>query len=223
VNAEGVVLETTDTLPGWAGVDIPRELARRLSVPCRADNDGNAAALAEATFGAGRGLDTVAMLTLGTGVGGGLVIGGRIFHGAGGMTATFGHLPVRPDGRRCACGARGCLEAYASAWAMRRARGGGEPDEVFRRARGGDPRARALVEAAADALGVALAQIAHAINPDVIVLGGGIARGFGALRGRAFRRYGELALARARETTAIRRARLGTAAGIVGAGLLARG
>ncbi len=222
VSAAGFVLETTDTMPGWDGTDIPAELASRLKRPVVADNDGNAATLAEARVGAGRGVATVAGLILGTGVGGGLVIDGRIFHGAGSMAATFGHIKVRDRGRRCACGAEGCLEAYASGWAFRRA-ADLEGREVFTRARGGDGTCQRLVDEAADAIGAAAAQIAHAINPDVIVIGGAIGTSFGRMESRALDRFRKLALSRAFTTTRLAAAELGPDAGIVGAAILASG
>jgi len=222
VSKDGIVPETTETMPEWDGVDLRHELGRRLARPVVADNDGNVATLAEARIGAGRGEAHVAGLILGTGVGGGLVIDGRVFHGAGSMAATFGHLKVRSGGRRCACGARGCLEAYASAWAFRRAVGL-EGREVFARAKTGDAKCQALVDEAADAIGAAAAQIAHAVNPDVIVVGGAIGRSFARMAPRAVARFGELALSRAFATTRITRAKLGADAGIVGAAMLAAG
>ncbi len=220
----GRVVLATDTTPGWAGVALADEIARRTALPCASDNDGHAAALAEARWGAGRGMRTVVALTLGTGVGGGVAIDGRVLHGAGFVAGTFGHLKVSVPGARpraCACGARGCLEAYASAWAMRRAPGGGEPREVFRRAREGDEGAQRIVDRAADALGAAFADIAHALNPDVIAIGGGIARGWRQLERRALARYIAVALPVASMSTRVVRSPLGTDAGILGAALLA--
>jgi glucokinase len=217
----GVVLETTETLPGWRDVPLARELASRVGVPCVIDNDANLAALGEATLGAGRGADPVVAFTLGTGVGGGIVIDGELLRGAGGMAANLGHLGVRPNGRRCACGARGCLEAYASAWALRR-RLGLDAREVFRRARRGDGRCRRALDDAADALGRAFADVANAINPEVIVVGGGLSRGLSRLRPGMLRAYEARALPVAGATTRIVRARYPLDAGVLGAAALAR-
>ncbi len=131
----GRVIAATETMPGWAGTELAAQLRRRAGLPCRVDNDGNAAALGEAAFGAGRGQKVFAMLTLGTGVGGGIVIDGRVLHGAGFMAGKLGHLKVKPGGRLCPCGARGCLEAYASASACRRAFPGKDERTVFSLAR----------------------------------------------------------------------------------------
>lgn len=221
VDEHGVVMETTATMPGWRGVDLAAELAARTGLPCAADNDGNAAALGEAIAGAGRGSRAVATLTLGTGVGGGLVVDGEIFHGAGAMAATFGHLKVRRGGRRCACGSRGCLEAYASAWAARQSLGI-DARAAFAAARSGDDAARRFVDEAARALGVAFADIAHSINPDVIVLTGGVSEGWARLSPLALETYRRHALTRAFATTRVVRGDLPRRAGVVGAAALAR-
>jgi len=218
VNARGLVVEATDTSPGWAGTDLPVELAARLALPCAADNDGNAAALGEVWFGAGRDVPWLAMLTLGTGVGGGLVRGGRIVHGAGSMAGTFGHLKVAAGGRRCACGVRGCLEAYASAWAFRRYEGG-EPREVFAAASDGDRGAQVAVRRAGEALGSALSDIAHVLNPDLVLVGGGIADGWEALEAHVRRRFAAATLGPA-QSTKLAPAGLGADAGIIGGALL---
>ena len=217
----GVVVETTDTMPRFEGLRLERELRDRLGVPVRCDNDGNCAALGEARLGAGRGARSVAMLTLGTGVGGGIVLDGEILRGAGDMAGKLGHIKVRHGGRRCACGARGCLEAYLSAWAFARI-DGREPREVFRAARTGEARAARIVRDAADALGTALADIANVINPDVIVIGGGMAPAMKLLGPHALARFAALALPRAHATTRVVRARLGAWSGAVGAAALHR-
>ena len=220
VDARGRVLETTDTMPGWDGTDIPAELARRTGLACVADNDGNAAALGEATWGVGRGAHLFAMLVLGTGVGGGIALGGEILHGAGSMAGTFGHLCVRPGGRTCACGARGCLEAYASAWAFRRY-AGADASEVFARAEAGDPAATRHVTDAARALGAGLAHIAHTLNPQVIAIGGGISRSWHLLAETAMETFNATTLGAARSSTKIAPAQLGPDAGLIGAAVMA--
>lgn len=215
----GLVLETTDTMPGFGGLDLARELEARTGAEIACDNDGNCAALCEAHLGVGRGAGSLAMLTLGTGVGGGLIVGGELVHGAGFMAGKLGHLKVRSGGRRCACGARGCLEAYLSAWALRRM-DDREPPQLVRDARAGEPRALELLHAGADALGTALSDIANTFNPEVIAVGGGLAAAWPVIGPRALDRYRALALPRAHETTRVRRAKAGAWAGVVGAALL---
>lgn len=227
IDAErGVVVAGTATTPEWEGTELAREMTARTGLACACDNDGNAAALGEARFGAGRGHRVVAVLTLGTGVGGGIVVDGRPLRGDGGMAGKLGHLLVRSGGRKCACEARGCLEAYASAWAMRRAaarrgRRGWDARDVFRAARAGDAVARALVDEAADAIGVAIGDIANAINPGVVAITGGIARGLPMMRARIDRAYRARALDAAYRTTRVVRSGLGGDAGMLGAAVVA--
>ena len=216
----GVVMSTTDTLPGFSGVPVAAELRRRIGVRVRMDNDANCAALGEARWGAGAGMRSMVMLTLGTGVGGGIVLDGALVRGAGHMAAKLGHLKVRPSGRRCPCGDRGCLEAYASAWAFRRAYGA-DAREMLAQAQRGEPRAQKLADDAAVALGTAFADIAHTMNPERIVVGGGIAAGFHLMRPRALAVYRARALPGAFATTRVVKAKLGAWSGVIGAAELA--
>jgi len=147
------------------------------------------------------------------------VIDGEVLRGDGFMAGHLGHLLVRRGGRRCACGARGCLEAYASNWALRRALGMDARDAV-RAARAGDGRAKRALDEAADALGTAFADIAHTVNPSVIAVGGGIGRGFRHFAPRALARFEDRALPGAVRSTRIVPAALGNDAGLVGATLL---
>jgi glucokinase len=222
ISHEGRVLASTETMRDWAGVDLPRELEARTSLRCVADNDGRTAAFGEALAGAARGERLVVGLTLGTGVGGGVVLDGRLVRGATGLAGAFGHVKVStsPDVRLCACGATGCLEAYASAWALRRATGL-DAREVFERAAEGDARCRAAVDEAGVSLGAGLAQIANALDPDAIVIGGGIAASFDTLWSIAAPRMAALSLAAEKATARVRRGQLGDDAGVMGAALLA--
>jgi len=112
------MLRESPNLPGWADYPVRDEIERRLATRVILDNDANVAALGEKWLGAAKEVDDVAMLTLGTGVGGGLVLGGRIWHGMTGMAGEFGHITVEPEGVQCNCGNRGCVEQYASASAV---------------------------------------------------------------------------------------------------------
>ncbi len=112
------MLRESPNLPGWADYPVRAEIERRLATRVILDNDANVAALGEKWLGAAKEVDDIAMLTLGTGVGGGLVLGGRIWHGMTGMAGEFGHITVEPEGVQCNCGNRGCLEQYASATAV---------------------------------------------------------------------------------------------------------
>ncbi len=229
----------------WRNTPLRAHLAHRISLPVWVDNDANAAAWAEYRFGAARGHETAACVTLGTGIGGAVISGGRLQRGAFGIAGEWGHTRVVPDGRRCVCGNRGCWEQYASGRAL--ARAGRELIEVAPAAAsvlldmvdqdgsrltgadvtaaalGGDPAAVELVREVGTWLGEGMVTIAMIIDPSVIVVGGGV----GAL--------GELLLGPAREqfiavlpgrgyrpAAEIVQASLGADAGMIGAAELAR-
>jgi len=195
----GIVHEAPQ-LPGWDGVPLPRILSDRLDVPVLLENDANAAALGENRFGAGRGTRQMIYFTVSTGVGGGIIIDGRVYHGVTGSAGELGHIIVQPNGARCLCGELGCLEAYASgtgiAWRaaelveagdapglerVRREKGELDADEIADAAREGDEAARRLFDEAGFYLGIALTNCVNIFNPEMIVLGGGVTFGAGDL------------------------------------------
>jgi glucokinase len=148
IDMETGLLRESPNLPGWEEYPVREEIERRLSAPVVLENDANAAALGEKWLGAARDVNDMCILTLGTGVGGGLVLHGRIWHGMNGMAGEFGHMTVDPDGPRCNCGNTGCVEQFASATAvMRMAReaitGGRAPQ--LARAAGSDPEFSAKI------------------------------------------------------------------------------
>src|SRR5438270_1568856 len=118
IDMETGLLRESPNLPGWAEYPVRSEIERRLNTMVILENDANVAAFGAKWLGAAKQHDDMAMLTLGTGVGGGLVMGGKIWHGMNGMAGEFGHTTVEPNGARCGCGNYGCLEAYASATAV---------------------------------------------------------------------------------------------------------
>ena len=169
------------------------EIERRLGTSVILENDANAAALGEKWLGAASTVDDMCMITLGTGVGGGVVLQGRIWHGMTGMAGELGHINVNPEGPPCGCGSRGCLEQYASATAIKRmaveavANGqapelgramGAEPEfsskVVYQMAVQGDESARAIFRRAGSALGIALASLVNIFNLPMYVIGGGV-------------------------------------------------
>lgn len=208
-------------LPGWADVAIPELLASRLGVPVLLENDANCAAWGELQGGIGRGARSLVLFTLGTGVGGGVVLDGRLWTGEAGAAGALGHLVVDPTGRRCACGQRGCLEQYASASAVAHRSGRGSAEAAFAAAAEGEPEAVAAVIAAADALAVAAAAVIHLLQPALVVLGGGMAAAGDALlapvREGVRRRVRAVWL----ERTRVERTALGGDAGWIGAALWA--
>jgi glucokinase len=198
VDAHKGLVRLSHHVPGWEDVPLAEDLQRELGVPAAVDNDGNVAALGEWQFGAGQGTDSLLYVTVSTGVGGGWVLGGRIWGGADGMAGEIGHVIVRPGGMPCACGKRGCVEAEACGPAMARkaaarlaagasdGRGllqltGGRPEGITgemiaRAAAAGDPFARDILLDSAAALGSGIAAAANLINPDRVVLGGGVTK-----------------------------------------------
>ncbi|QZY28004.1 ROK family protein [Nocardioides coralli] len=227
----------------WRDDDVAGRLARRLGVPVALDNDANCAAIAEATYGAGRDTPSFVLLTLGTGIGGAVVVDGRVWRGAQGMAGEFGHMRVVPDGIGCECGRRGCWEQYSSGNALireARTRLGVEPTVlqelcdgdptrltgpmVTTAAQEGDLVARAAFSSVGHWLGVGLANVVAALDPALVVVGGGLAESGDRLLDPA-----REALARSlvavdhRIVPPLRPAALGAAAGMVGAALLARG
>jgi glucokinase len=185
--SRGVVFSPPN-LKGWRDVPLASLLAERLGIPCHLIKDANAAALAESRLGAARGFDPVIYITLSTGIGGGLILGGKLYEGPDGTAGEVGHVTVDVNGPLCNCGNRGCVEAVASGTAIARratemvAAGtlrlapGEEPSAaaVFKAARAGRPEALALTEEIGRALGHAVVGLVHLFNPECIVLGGGM-------------------------------------------------
>jgi glucokinase len=154
---------------------VRAELSRRLGLPVWVDNDGNATARAEYRAGAAGGWKSLVLFTLGTGVGGGIVIGGQPLVGAFGVAGELGHMTVDEGGAVCVCGGRGCLELVASAPGIARAGRAATSAEVVAAARAGDAVAAAALEAAGRALGRAAAQLVPIVDPDMVLLGGSVA------------------------------------------------
>src|SRR6266853_5565417 len=120
IDMESGMLRESPNLPGWANYPVQQEIERRLGTSITLENDANAAAFGEHWLGAGQPVDSLCMLTLGTGVGGGIVLDNQIWHGMTGMAGEAGHINVEPDGHPCGCGSHGCIEQYASATAIKR-------------------------------------------------------------------------------------------------------
>ena len=194
IDMEAGVLRDSPNLPG-PDYPVRAEIERRLKTTVCLENDANAAALGEQWLGAARNFPDMAMITLGTGVGGALVLGGRIFHGMTGMAGEFGHTTIESEGNPCGCGNRGCLEQYASATAVvrmakeeiaagkapvlaRAAQSGAEfnAESVYNLARQGDEAARRVFCRVGRALGIALATLVNSLNLPMHVIGGGVSK-----------------------------------------------
>jgi len=226
----GTIVGGSENIPGMTRRSPSAFLAARLGVPAWADNDATCAAAAELSFGAGRGLGGFVLVTVGTGIGGGLVLGGRLWRGVRGFAGEIGHLSLDPEGPACPCGARGCLEQYASgpaivrAWkaaAGGRAVAAGTPQEVAGLARSGDPAAIAAFASAGRALGQALGGLVNLLDVEACLVGGGVANADEVLLAptrESFRRFAYPLVA---EGVRIVRAALGNDAGLLGAAALA--
>jgi glucokinase len=170
--------------PGWTDVPLVDSIAERLGIPSALENDGNCAAWADFRAGAGRGSRSLACFTLGTGVGGGVIIDGELWSGASGAAGAFGHIAIDPNGPLCRCGQRGCVEQYASATSLANRFGRGSAQDAFDAAARGDTDAIAAVEWSCDGLAAGVANVVHIVQPDVVVLAGGMAAAGDALRDR---------------------------------------
>lgn len=229
----------------WRDEPLRDAVAERVALPVVVENDANAAAWAEYRFGAGRGQSHLVVVTVGTGIGGGVVFDGQLYRGRFGVGAEFGHLQVVPGGRRCGCGQRGCWEQYCSGRALLHAAreiadvqrgygarllelGGGRPEgieavEVTTAAREGDPAALDCFAEVGSWLGQGLADLAAVLDPGAFVVGGGVADAGELLLAPARRVFAErLTGTASRPHPQIRRAELGNDAGLVGAADLAR-
>jgi glucokinase len=239
--ARGVIVTPSPHLPDWTGLPLRDRLTGRFPVPAALLNDASAAALGEHRYGAGRGSSHLVLLTLGTGVGGGIITNGRLYLGASGAAGEIGHMTVA-DGPECGCGNTGCLEMLASGTAIareadRRLRDG-EPsvltamtggndtpltaEMVAGAAASGDALARAVLERAGHYLGVGLVNLVNIFNPEVIVLGGGMAALDHVLVDPARRLVAERAFGISAAAVRIVRAELGNNAGVCGAAAYVR-
>jgi glucokinase len=222
----GALVGRTPHLHHWEGFPLRERIEERLGLPVAVDNDANLAALGEHRMGGARGARVSIMLTIGTGIGCGIVVDGRVFHGAFGGAGEIGHLPLGRNAAVCRCGVTDCVEPDASGSGLAaQARAlGWQPAEartVFAAAAAGDRRARALLETMADRLGAMIGAAVSLINPEVVVIGGGVAEAGEALLAPVREAVTRYTLATHRQGLRVAAATLGERAGVTGAGLLA--
>jgi len=237
LNTKEGVIHFSPNLAGWIEVPLVQILKDELNLPIFLENDANAAALGEWWLGAGKNVDNLVLLTLGTGIGGGIIIEGEVLHGAWDTAAEIGHMIIHEGGLTCGCGKRGCFEAYASATGVvKRTRAAIEKGEktlltdlvknrweditcelVFKTAEKGDNLSKWIVEETARYLGIGIASIVNIINPEMVILSGGMIAG-GDLLFKPVRKYAQgNALAAAIKGVKIVPAGLGGNAGAIGA------
>src|ERR1700722_3456371 len=199
LDLEAGTVRKSANLAGWAGYPVREEIERRLGGRFFLENDGNMAALGVQCLGAARDVANMAMLTLGTGIGGAIILNGKIFHGMNGMAGEFGHVPIEPEGVPCGCGSHGCSERYASATAVVRmareaiasgaapglaeaASAGAEfgAKSVYNLAFQGDEDARRIFHRFGKSLGMLLAGMVNGLNLEMYVIGGGVSSAWDA-------------------------------------------
>ncbi len=245
VSSDRKTMLATPNITDWNGVDLDKELTDLIGLPVIIENDANSAAWGEAKFGAGRNYEHIMMLTVGTGIGGGIVVNGSLYRGAFGIAAEFGHMRVVPDGHLCGCGGRGCFEQYASGNALLRhareainaspqiarnllSRGDGTVSGltgaiIMEAARDGDSVALAAFNTTGQWLGAGVATLSVLLDPACVIIGGGVVQA------------GEILLAPTREALErtmpfagkhtypqVIAAELGNEAGLIGVSDLAR-
>jgi glucokinase len=229
----------------WREYPLRSRIEEALGLPAAIENDANAAAWGEFQFGAGHDVDDLLLVTVGTGVGGGVVLDGSLYRGAFGVGAEIGHMRVVPDGIRCGCGNRGCFEMYASGSALVREaraaagagsllaadlldRAGGDVDAITgplitESARAGDPFALEQLASLGRWLGEGIASLAAVLDPAVVVIGGGVSAADDLLLDPVRRAFSTQLTGRGhRPMLEIRKARLGNRAGLIGAADLTR-
>jgi glucokinase len=207
-------------VPGeWADVPVARPVGEAVGVPAALINDARAFGLAELHLGAGRGVDSLVGLALGTGVGGVIVVGGRVLFGHDGTAGEIGHQTIEPDGPLCGCGNRGCLEALTRADRIAAACGTASAEEAVERARAGDGRAIAGLAQIGRYLGRGIANVVTLISPDVVVIGGGIAAAGDLLIEPIWAELSERVRTTSLDEVEIVTAELGVWAGAIGAAI----
>jgi len=232
---KGIVVKSPN-FPDWNNLPLKNELEKALSIPVFIENDANAAALGEKWRGAGRDIRSMIHLTLGTGVGGGIILDNKIWHGADGMAGEIGHMTLIPDGRQCTCGNTGCLEMYASARGIvqsfreelerQKLSAAGDlkevtSEKVYQAAREGDAVARRVMKDMGRMLGIGIASLINIFNPERVVIGGGVKDAWPLFIGATHEEIMKRAFQVPAERTEIVPSSLGDDAGMVGAAAVA--
>jgi glucokinase len=231
----GVVL-TSPNIPCLNGFQLGAALGAQLKLPAIVENDANAAAVGEMWQGAGRGYSHLVCLTLGTGVGGGIILSGELWRGADGSAAEIGHIGVDPfAGVQCACGSRGCLEVYASATAIVRMTREAQPhypssalltddvtsERIYQAGLAGDELALDVLRRMGVYLGIGLATLINLLNPEIIVIGGGVSNGWDLFESHMNQQVIERSFPLPAQSVKITKAECGDDAGLLGAARLA--
>ncbi|MCX7765218.1 MAG: ROK family glucokinase [Candidatus Sumerlaeia bacterium] len=238
LNPETGIIIKAPNLPGWKNVPLRDIISANTDLPVVLENDANAAALGEYSFGAGKNSKVMLLLTLGTGVGGGIIIDGKIFSGANFIGAELGHTIIKFDGLKCPCGNYGCLEAYVSASAIvrraRMARGkknalikmtnnqlrGLTAKMIYEAAKSGDRFSYNIMLETGKLLGIGITSLANIFNPELIIIGGGVSQAGNMILLPARQEVRRRAMPGIAKSLSIIRAKLGEEAGAIGAACL---
>lgn len=244
VDCKTGVVKLAPNIPGWVNVPIAQMIEDEFHIPTRIDNDVRCAALGELKFGAGRGCENFICITVGTGIGSGIVINGKVVRGATNAAGELGHIKLQMNGGPiCGCGDTGCLEAFASgpaivAMAQEYIKGGkstkfremaavegGEitPYMVAKAAEEGDPVAKRIFEIVGEYIGIGLTSVINLLNPEKVIIGGGVAESGELLLGPIRKTIKERAMVVAGNAVEIVPAQLGNSAGVIGASMLIEG
>jgi len=239
-NREGKVIGCSPNIKGWEGMEIGRILHERLNLPIYVDNDVNAMALAETRFGAAVGYKSVICITVGTGVGGGVILDGKLWRGANFAAGELGHISIDMNGAQCRCGNKGCVEAYCSSSAIisrvtNKLNNGLTPvfkevldgsldnlniKKLFAAAKKEDEIAIEVLSETAEYLGRGLAGVVNLFNPEIVVIGGGVADGGTNFIDKVAEVIKKYAFEPATSNLRVTRATLGNDAGFIGAAIL---
>lgn len=237
------VVKLAPNIPGWVNVPIAQMIEEEFHIPTRIDNDVRCAALGEMKFGAGQGCENFICITVGTGIGSGIVVNGQLVRGAANAAGEIGHIKLQmKDGPICGCGDTGCLEAFASgpsivAMAQEYIKGGKStkfrelagvdneitPYIVAKAAEEGDPVAKRIFEIVGEYIGIGLTSVINLLNPEKVIIGGGVAEAGDLLLNPIRKTIKERAMVVAGNSVEIVPAQLGNSAGVIGASMLVEG
>lgn len=238
VDYKSGIVRLAPNIPGWVDVPIGEIIEKEFNIPTRVDNDVRCAALGELNFGAGKGCENLICITVGTGIGSGLIVNGKLVRGASNAAGEIGHIKLQMNGGPiCGCGDTGCMEAFASgpaivAMAEDYIRGGKStkyrelanpeitPYIVYEAAKAGDAVARRIFTIMGEYIGIGLASVVNLLNPEKIIIGGGVAAAGDFLLTPIKETIKERAMKIAGETVAVVPAELGNTAGVIGASML---
>ncbi len=239
VDYKSGVVRLAPNIPGWVDVPIAKMIEDEFHIPTRVDNDVRCAALGELKYGAGKGCENLICITVGTGIGSGLIVNGKLVRGASNAAGEIGHIKLQiHDGPICGCGDTGCMEAFASGPAIvamaeeyilggkstkyREMANGGDitPFIVAEAAKAGDPVARRIFSRIGEYIGIGMASVVNLLNPEKIIIGGGVADAGDILLDPLKDTLKKRAMKIAGETVEVVPAQLGNTAGVIGASLL---